>query len=158
MSRSTSTRTPRRRRVALAGAVAVVAAVSAVGVLTQGEEEAEAHGSTSVPASRTYSCRFEQPDNAMCAAAWSADSQALYDWMEVNIGDADGRHQQLIPDGKLCSAGRDKYAAFDRPGDWPLTHLQPNSAGQYDVVYTSTAPHATATPAALCERRLIPPP
>jgi chitin-binding protein len=130
--------------VVLAGAVAVVAAVSAVGVLTQGEEEAEAHGSTSVPASRTYSCRFEQPDNPMCAAAWAADGQALYDWMEVNIGDADGRHQELIPDGRLCSAGRDKYAAFDRPGAWPVTELRPNSSGQHEVVYTNTAPHATA--------------
>ena len=80
----------------------------------------------------------------MCSQAWDADPQALYDWMEVNIGDANGRHQELIPDGELCSAGRDKYAAFDRPGDWPLTRLQSNASGQYDVVYTSTAPHATA--------------
>jgi hypothetical protein len=80
----------------------------------------------------------------MCAAAWTADSQALYDWMEVNIGDVDGAHQQRIPDGELCSAGRDKYAAFDRPGEWPITNLQPTAAGRFDVVYTSTAPHATA--------------
>ena len=72
MSRSTS----RPRRVVLGGALAVVAATTAAGVVTQGEREAEAHGSTSVPASRTYSCRFEQPGNPMCAAAWSADGQA----------------------------------------------------------------------------------
>jgi chitin-binding protein len=124
--------------LALAGSVAAGVAVWAA------DQEAQAHGSVQRPASRAYSCRFEQPDNPMCAAAWTAGSQALYDWMEVNIGDVDGAHRQRIPDGKLCSAGRDKYAAFDRPGDWPLTHLQPNSAGQYDVVYTSTAPHATA--------------
>jgi chitin-binding protein len=97
-----------------------------------------------MPASRAYACRFEQPDGSMCAQAWDADAQALYDWMEVNIGDVDGRHQERIPDGKLCSAGRDKYAAFDRPGDWPVTQLQPGSSGRFDVVYTSTAPHATA--------------
>ena len=136
--------TSRRRKVALAVAAAAVAAVTAVGTLTAGEREAEAHGSVSVPASRTYSCRFEQPDNPRCAAAWAADSQALYDWMEVNIGDADGRHQQLIPDGSLCSAGRAKYAAFDEPGDWPVTELRPNSSGQHEVIYTNTAPHATA--------------
>lgn len=125
-------------------ALALVGAVAAGVAVWAADQEAQAHGSVQRPASRAYSCRFEQPDNPMCAAAWTADSQALYDWMEVNIGDVDGAHQQRIPDGELCSAGRDKYAAFDRPGDWPLTHLQPNSAGQYDVVYTSTAPHATA--------------
>jgi predicted carbohydrate-binding protein with CBM5 and CBM33 domain len=124
-------------------ALMVVVAGAAVASLTG--REARAHGSTQVPASRTYACRFEQPDNAMCAAAWAANAQALYDWMEVNIADADGRHQQLIPDGELCSAGRDKYSAFDRPGEWPTTHLQPNSSGLYDVIYTSTAPHATAS-------------
>ena len=128
---------------------AVVALVVAVGatvgaVVWSGGEEAQAHGSTQMPASRVYACRFEQPEGSMCAQAWDADAQALYDWMEVNIGDVDGRHQERIPDGELCSAGRDKYAAFDRPGDWPLTHLQPGSSGRYDVVYTSTAPHATA--------------
>jgi chitin-binding protein len=127
--------------MALAALVAVAAAVAVVS-FTQGE--AEAHGSTSMPASRVYSCRFEQPDNPLCAAAWQANSQAVYDWMEVNIGDADGRHEELIPDGKLCSAGRDKYAAFDRPGDWPLTRLTPNASGLYDIAFTSTAPHATA--------------
>ncbi|HEV7762068.1 MAG TPA: lytic polysaccharide monooxygenase [Acidimicrobiales bacterium] len=131
----------RGRKVAV-GLAALVAAAAAAVSLTQGE--AEAHGSMQRPASRVYSCRFEQPDQPMCAAAWAADAQALYDWMEVNIGDADGRHQQLIPDGELCSAGRDKYAAFDRPGSWPLTQLQPNASGRFDVVYTSTAPHATA--------------
>jgi len=140
----------RRRRGARArwggrlvlGLVGLVGA--AVALVSFGPQEAEAHGSTQVPASRVYACRFEQPDGSMCAAAWQANPQALYDWMEVNIGDADGRHQQLIPDGELCSAGRDKYVAFDRPGDWPLTRLQPNASGRYDVVYTSTAPHATA--------------
>jgi chitin-binding protein len=124
--------------------MALVAVATATAVVSLAQGGAEAHGSTSMPASRVYACRFEQPDNPMCAAAWQANSQALYDWMEVNIGDADGRHQQMIPDGELCSAGRDKYAAFDRPGDWPLTRLQANASGLYDVVFTSTAPHATA--------------
>jgi len=79
----------------------------------------------------------------MCAAAWSANSQALYDWMEVNIGDAAGRHRQLIPDGQLCSAGRAKYGALDRPGAWPVTALQADGAGLVDLVYENTAPHST---------------
>lgn len=126
------------------GVLVVGIAAAAAVAISSSDNEAQAHGSTQMPPSRIYSCRFEQPDNPMCAAAWDANEQALYDWMEVNIGDANGRHQQLIPDGELCSAGRDKYAALDRPGDWPVTALQPNSAGLYDIVFTSTAPHATA--------------
>lgn len=137
--------TPVRRKGAVAGMVVTVTAAvaAAVGVVSTITEEAEAHGSTQVPASRVYSCRFEQPDNSMCSQASAADPQALYDWMEVNIGDAGGRHQELIPDGSLCSAGRDKYAAFDEPGEWPMTNLEPNSSGEHDIVFVNTAPHAT---------------
>ncbi len=103
-----------------------------------------AHGSTQSPASRVYACRFDQPNNQMCAEAWAHNAQALYDWMEVNIGDADGRHRDLIPDGQLCSAGRQKYAAFDRPGAWPVTPLATDQSGIVDLVYENTAPHATA--------------
>lgn len=143
-SKRRSRRTLRARRWGRVVAGVTVLAGAAVAVMSTTEREADAHGSVQVPASRAYACRFEQPDSPMCAQAWDANAQALYDWMEVNIGDADGRHQELIPDGELCSAGRDKYAAFDRPGDWPLTRLQANASGLYDVVYTSTAPHATA--------------
>lgn len=123
--------------------LATVAALAAV-ALTVALDPAQAHGSAQQPASRTYVCRFEQPDNPMCAGAWAANSQALYDWMEVNIGDADGRHRELIPDGQLCSAGRAKYAAFDRPGQWPVTHLATDGSGRTELVYGATAPHATA--------------
>ncbi len=125
----------------LAAAVGLLAS-AAVGASVAGP--AAAHGSTQRPPSRYYSCRFENPANPMCAAAWSANAQALYDWMEVNVGDADGHHQELIPDGRLCSANRSKYAAFDAPGNWPVANLQPNGSGLVDIVYTSTAPHATA--------------
>ena len=108
-----------------------------------GARPAAGHGSTEEPASRVFACRFDSPDNLMCAAAWSTNAQALYDWMEVNIGDAAGRHRELIPDGRLCSAGRDKYGAFDRPGPWPVTALQADGSGLVDLVYHSTAPHAT---------------
>lgn len=142
--------TPRRRptgRLVIAAlAACVLGAVAGLVLVVSPDatKEAEAHGSVSVPASRAYSCRFEQPDNERCAAAWSANSQALYDWMEVNQPQAAGNHEALIPDGELCSAGRDKYAAFDTPGNWPLTALSPNSSGQHEIVYTNTAPHATS--------------
>jgi predicted carbohydrate-binding protein with CBM5 and CBM33 domain len=132
-----------RFRIAARGALVTVVGVT-VGLLSTSIPEADAHGSTQEPPSRVHSCRFTQPSNAMCQDAEATDPQAIYDWMEVNIGDAAGRHRELIPDGELCSAGRDKYAAFDVPGEWPLTHLTPNQAGEYEIVFENTAPHATA--------------
>ena len=103
---------------------------------------ADAHGSLEQPPSRTYACRFLDIDDPMCSQAWAADPQSLYDWMEVNIGDAAGRHRELIPDGQLCSAGREKYAAFDEPGDWPVRALAPDADGLYNLGFYATAPHA----------------
>ncbi|MCH9816345.1 MAG: lytic polysaccharide monooxygenase [Actinomycetia bacterium] len=106
--------------------------------------EAKAHGSLSDPPSRTYTCRFIAPEDPMCQQAWDADPQALYDWMEVNIGDAASRHQELIPDGRLCSANRDKYAAFDTANSqWRATPLTADADGKYTFTWESTAPHAT---------------
>ena len=122
--------------------VLVVAAFAAV-VFVHPSGSA-AHGATSNPPSRVYTCRFEQPKNSMCASAWSQNSQSLYDWMEVNIGDVGGQHQARIPDGQLCSAGRAKYAALDTPSaGWPIKDLTADAAGNYRLEYTATAPHAT---------------
>lgn len=103
-----------------------------------------AHGSMEHPPSRTFSCYFLTPGNPQCQVAWNANPQALYDWMEVNIGQANGQHQALIPDGQLCSAGRAKYAAFDAPGTaWPFTELLPDLDGLYTLTWRSSAPHST---------------
>ncbi len=90
---------------------------------------AEAHGTMESPLSRIYQCRFvESPENPSSAACRDAvaigGTQPLYDWNEVNIGDAAGNHRQRIPDGRLCSAGRDKYRGFDQArADWPATQV-----------------------------------
>jgi chitin-binding protein len=102
---------------------------------------ASAHGDLAAPAGRTTVCHLLNRDAPPCAAAWRADPQALYDWMEVNLGDVAGRHRERIPDGQLCSAGRAKYAAFDAPGGgWPATSIQP---GRQTFSYNAVAPHAT---------------
>lgn len=126
-------------------AVATAAAVvSTVGVVA-GATSAQAHGAPTDPASRTYTCRFLEPNNELCQQAWNSNSQALYDWNEVNIGSAAGQHQSLIPDGQLCSAGRSKYAAFNTASDkWPVTNLTPDSDGKYTLKWHATAPHATS--------------
>ena len=102
-----------------------------------------AHGGLDDPATRSYACRFLDQDGEMCAQAWNENPQALYDWMEINIGDAGGVHEPRIPDGQLCSAGRSKYGALDTPGNWPVTTLSPNANGAYDMSFVPHAPHAT---------------
>ncbi|HZG04876.1 MAG TPA: lytic polysaccharide monooxygenase [Streptomyces sp.] len=129
--------TVRRRAAALAAGAAplVLTALTAA--------PAAAHGSMTDPVSRVAACHAEgpeSPDSAACKAAVAASgTQAFYDWNEVNIGDAAGRHRQIIPDGKLCSAGRDKYKGLDLPrADWPAT---PVTAGERTFRYRATAPH-----------------
>ncbi|HEY0697310.1 MAG TPA: lytic polysaccharide monooxygenase [Micromonospora sp.] len=105
---------------------------------------AGAHGSMQSPVSRTYACFLEgpeSPDSPACQAAVAiGGTQPLYDWNEVNIADAAGRHRQLIPDGRLCSANRDKYRGFDLTrADWPATALP--SGGTWTFAYRATAPH-----------------
>lgn len=104
---------------------------------------ASAHGSMTDPVSRISACFAEgpeSPDSAACKALVAAGgTQPLYDWNEVNIANAAGNHRQLIPDGKLCSAGRDKYKGLDLPrADWPSS---PMASGNRTFRYKATAPH-----------------
>ncbi|QLE70556.1 lytic polysaccharide monooxygenase [Streptomyces rectiverticillatus] len=126
-------------RVTLLGAVPL--ALTAITALTAAP--AEAHGSMTGPVSRVSACFAEGPEHprsAACKAMVAAGgTQPLYDWNEVNIGDAAGRHRRIIPDGKLCSAGRAKYKGLDLPrADWPGTKLAP---GKHTFRYRATAPH-----------------
>ncbi|MFB4265589.1 lytic polysaccharide monooxygenase [Nonomuraea sp. GTA35] len=108
---------------------------------------ASAHGTMSNPPSRTMVCYSEGPESPRSAACKQAvatgGTQPLYDWNEVNIADAAGRHRQIIPDGKLCSAGRDKYRGFDQArADWPATTM--TSGATHTFKYRATAPHKGA--------------
>ncbi|WP_351235991.1 lytic polysaccharide monooxygenase [Streptomyces sp. NPDC002133] len=128
-----------RRRAAVVAAFGV-APLALTGLAAS---PAVAHGSMTDPVSRVSACYAEgpeSPDSAACKAAVAASgTQAFYDWNEVNIGDAAGRHKELIPDGKLCSAGRDKYKGLDLPrADWPASKL---AAGSHTFHYKGTAPH-----------------
>jgi predicted carbohydrate-binding protein with CBM5 and CBM33 domain len=103
-----------------------------------------AHGSMADPISRVYECYLqdpESPDTVVCSdVIESSGTQPLYDWNEINISNAGGNHQAIIPDGQLCSAGREKYAAFDEPRtDWPRT-IMPDS-GPYTFLYSAYVPH-----------------
>ncbi|MBK3567458.1 lytic polysaccharide monooxygenase [Streptomyces sp. MBT62] len=104
---------------------------------------AAAHGSMGDPVSRVAQCYAEGPENpksAACKAAVAAGgTQALYDWNGIRIGDANGQHQTLIPDGKLCSANNAEFKGLDLArADWPATSV---SSGSYTFKYRVTAPH-----------------
>lgn len=126
--------------------VLAVGALAVIGV-TLSAAPAHAHGTMSSPVSRSYVCYAEGPENPsseLCKAVVGAGGpQPMYDWNEVNIGDAAGRHRQLIPDGKLCSAGRDKYRGLDLArADWPTTTLP--AGAQTTFTFAATAPHRGA--------------
>ncbi|WP_413810353.1 lytic polysaccharide monooxygenase [Streptomyces sp. OE57] len=134
----TARATVRRRTARIAVLGMVPLALTALSA-----DPASAHGSMTDPVSRVSACFAEgpeSPDSAACKAAVQAGgTQALYDWNEVNIPDAAGRHKEIIPDGKLCSAGRDKYKGLDLPrADWPATAM---TAGEHTFTYRATAPH-----------------
>ncbi|MEU5462608.1 lytic polysaccharide monooxygenase [Streptomyces althioticus] len=104
---------------------------------------AAAHGSMGDPVSRVFQCFGEGPESpkseACKAAVAAGGTQALYDWNGVRIGDAGGRHQELIPDGKLCSAGNEAFKGLDLArSDWPATSV---SGGDHTFKYRVTAPH-----------------
>ncbi|MFI5527569.1 lytic polysaccharide monooxygenase [Kitasatospora sp. NPDC051853] len=112
--------------------------------LTATAGPAQAHGSLQKPLSRIEGCYLEgaeHPKSAACQAAVAlGGTPALYDWMSLRIGEAAGRHRQLIPDGKLCSAGDPTYRGLDLPrADWPATRL--TSGAAYTFEFRATAPH-----------------
>lgn len=105
-----------------------------------------AHGTVTSPPSRVWICFQEDPqspDSPGCIASIEEyGTQAFYDWNEVARMDANGMHQQIIPDGQLASAGRpDKYGGLDQVrNDWIATPVTP---GPFTITWTNTAPHQT---------------
>ncbi|MFJ9202949.1 lytic polysaccharide monooxygenase auxiliary activity family 9 protein [Streptomyces flaveolus] len=130
---------PAPRRVA----AAVAAGLAPLALTALAAVPASAHGSMGDPVSRVSQCYAEGPESpksAACKAAVAAGgTQALYDWNGIRIGDAGGRHQELIPDGRLCSANSEEFKGLDLArADWPATGV---SSGSYTFKYRVTAPH-----------------
>ncbi|MEU0964624.1 lytic polysaccharide monooxygenase [Streptomyces sp. NPDC005917] len=122
---------------------AAVAVALGVGAVAFAAAPASAHGTMGDPVSRVAQCYAENPESptsAACQAAVAAGgTQALYDWNGIRIGDANGQHQSLIPDGKLCSANNDEFKGLDLArADWPATNV---GSGSYTFKYRVTAPH-----------------
>lgn len=129
---------PARRKAAVAALGLTPLALTALSAAP-----AAAHGSMGDPVSRVAQCYAEGPESPRsdaCEAAVAAGgTQALYDWNGVRIGEANGRHEQLIPDGKLCSADNEAFKGLDLArADWPATSVR---GGSYTFKYRVTAPH-----------------
>ncbi|MHA5051655.1 lytic polysaccharide monooxygenase auxiliary activity family 9 protein [Streptomyces sp. SD15] len=121
----------------------VAAGVAPLALTALTAAPAAAHGTMGDPVSRVSQCYAEGPESprsAACKAVVAAGgTQALYDWNGIRIGDANGQHQALIPDGKLCSANSDEFKGLDLAReDWPTTSV---SSGSYTFKYRVTAPH-----------------
>lgn len=135
-----------KAKVAVATAVATAAAGLTMLAL---QRSADAHGTMQAPASRTYACYTDgltpsdeiKPKNPACAQAVAeGGTQPLHDWYGVLRSDGGGRTRGFIPDGRLCSGGFAKYAAYDAArADWPATVLRAGAA--YTFVYGAWAPH-----------------
>ena len=130
------------RRLKTAAAISV-AGVAPLVLTALAAAPAAAHGTMGDPVSRVAQCYAEGPENpksAACKAAIAAGgTQAIYDWNGIRIGDANGRHQELIPDGRLCSANNDEFQGLDLARtDWPATSVD---SGSYTFRYRVTAPH-----------------
>lgn len=107
-----------------------------------------AHGTMVTPQSRVYTCfqgNPENPTNPACAAAKTvAGPQPFYDWMGINQAAANGNHQAVVPDGKLCSGNNPTFRGLDLArDDWQATPIHGDANGRYTFEFKAPAPHAT---------------
>ena len=104
---------------------------------------ARAHGAPVAPAARVVACGPEgaQADAPACRAAVEANGGApLGPWDDLRVAGVGGRDRELIPDGRLCSAGLDAYRGLDLPRpDWPATRTE--AGARLTVTHRATIPH-----------------
>ena len=107
-----------------------------------------AHGTMETPISRAYRCYLENPENPQSTACWAAiqkgGTQQFYDWSGINRFDANDQHRAIIPDGKLCSAGKESHKGLDLArDDWVAQPISPDANGNFEFVFMGAAPHAS---------------
>ncbi|MFJ4008535.1 lytic polysaccharide monooxygenase [Streptomyces sp. NPDC090026] len=105
---------------------------------------AAAHGAPTDPVSRAAACgagSAELRATAACRAAAAASSGgALGPWDDLRVAGVAGRDRSLIPDGRLCSAGLQRYRGLDLArADWPATLLRQGAA--VTMTYRATIAH-----------------
>ncbi|GGK16486.1 hypothetical protein GCM10010124_06360 [Pilimelia terevasa] len=117
------------------------AVVGVVGLTALGPAlPAAAHGAVQRPASRGYACGPEGAASGAAACAAARAAADVQDWDNLRVADVAGRDREVIPDGRLCSAGIDRYRGLDLArADWPASRLSPGAA--LTVRYRTTIPH-----------------
>ena len=136
----------RFRTVIIAAAAMAVAGAAGLFFL----QPAAGHGTATSPPSRHYSCwerwgdDFQNPDMAeedpMCWQAWQADPNAMWNWNGLLREGMQDQHEQLIPDGALCSGGNaegGRYDSLDEVGPWHATPMD----NQFTLHYEDVASH-----------------
>lgn len=116
----------------------VLAAPVLVAVLTGAP--AIAHGAPTTPLSRSAGCqpggKWEKTPACKAVVATSGK----LDWDNLRLANVNGRDRQKVPDGKLCSAGKDEFRGLDLPrADWQTTSFA--SGSQVTFTYKGTIPH-----------------
>lgn len=142
----------RRNKLFTSLAAVFATLLGGLGLTLMGQSDAQAHGVTMAPGSRTYLCMLDartgtgalDPTNPACRAALAeSGANALYNWFAVLDSNAGGRGPGYVPDGKLCSAGdRSPYnfTGYNAPrSDWPRTHL--TSGSTIRVEHSNWAAH-----------------
>ena len=143
-------RTTRWRKAAMAATAALVAPFALVAVATVGASSAAAHGSVTDPPTRNYGCFERWGDDhlnpamaeadPMCWGAWQAEPAAMWNWNGLYHEGINHRHEELIPDGQLCSGGQTeggRYDYLDTPGGWYATGVD----HQFTLTLTDGANH-----------------
>lgn len=106
-----------------------------------------AHGTIVSPESRVWNCRQEGPEalqSEACKAAKAVSgTQQFYDWNGIRQGDAGGNHQNVVPNGQLCSGGDpNTFGGLDLArSDWPATSV---NSGPQTFTWDNPATHDTA--------------
>lgn len=115
-----------------------------ISLLTFTALDVSAHGYVTSPKSRVLVCNENNPETPTlpaCIAAKAAGNIGFYSPQSIAIGGVKDNHEQVIPDGKLCSAGVSGYEGLDLArNDWVATRVQP---GPQEFVWTNTAQHKT---------------
>ncbi|GAA3814128.1 lytic polysaccharide monooxygenase [Sphaerisporangium flaviroseum] len=106
--------------------------------------EARAHGALENPLSRAAACGPEGGEAATTracrAAVAKSAANALDAWDTLRVPGVAGRDREIIPDGRLCSAGLSRFRGLDLPrGDWPATTLP--AGARFAFRYRATIPH-----------------
>jgi chitin-binding protein len=119
-------------------AAALAAGATLLTLTVAGAGPAAAHGAPTNPISRAAACGPEGGAKARSRACQAAGVRAA--WDNLRLAGVRGRDRQVIPDGRLCSAGLPAYRGLDLARtDWPATRL--TAGARYAFKYRGTIPH-----------------